>query len=64
MEIRSATWHYTDAKIVVVNGVLGLGVVRDNEPILVQRVSYHLATMIFNKEFKDNKLYQIVIVRE
>ena len=64
MEIRSATWYYIDAKIVVVNGVLGLGVVRDNEPILVQRVSYHLATNIFNKEFKDNKLYQIVLVRD
>lgn len=63
MEIRSATYHYTDATIVIVNGVLGLGVVRDNKPILVQRVSYHLATKIFNKAF-DNKLYQIVIVKD
>ena len=64
MEIRSATWYYTDATIVCKDGAIGLGVVRDNEPILVQRVSYHLATKIFNKAFKDNKLYQIVVVRD
>ena len=54
MEIGSATWHYTDATLVIVNGVLGLGVVRDNKPILVQKISYRLATIIFNKAFKDN----------
>ena len=39
MEIRSATWHYTDAMIACKDGAFWLGVVREGKVILVQRIS-------------------------